>query len=202
MKQGNIIFLNGTSSSGKTTLAKALQQRLDEPYFYMAFDDAFIGLNEWFGRKPERVNQFPIQSLVTGFHHAVAGYSRGGVGVILDHCIARDAGMQECIELFRDSRVILVEVVCSLEALREREKARGNRRVGQAESQVPTFERLRQRYPYDLQVDSSLHSPAECAQMVVALLNDGTFKTSFQKMRECMARGPSVGGERKPSPQP
>ncbi|WP_165763871.1 phosphotransferase-like protein [Halalkalibacter urbisdiaboli] len=39
MKQGKIIILNGTSSSGKTTLAKSLEKVMDEPYVYVSLDD-------------------------------------------------------------------------------------------------------------------------------------------------------------------
>jgi len=42
MEKGHIIFLNGTSSSGKTTIAKALQESLSEPYMRISVDD-FIG---------------------------------------------------------------------------------------------------------------------------------------------------------------
>jgi len=38
MTQGTIIFLNGTSSSGKTSIARALQKSLDEPYLYLSVD--------------------------------------------------------------------------------------------------------------------------------------------------------------------
>ncbi|MGV2644490.1 chloramphenicol phosphotransferase, partial [Clostridium perfringens] len=38
MKRGNIIFLNGVSSSGKTTLAKQLLKRLPDFYHY-SIDD-------------------------------------------------------------------------------------------------------------------------------------------------------------------
>ena len=35
---GTILFLNGTSSAGKTTLSRALQELLDEPYQHIALD--------------------------------------------------------------------------------------------------------------------------------------------------------------------
>ena len=38
MEKGKIIILNGVSSVGKTTLAKALQDRLPQPYFHMDAD--------------------------------------------------------------------------------------------------------------------------------------------------------------------
>jgi chloramphenicol 3-O phosphotransferase len=38
MDQGNIILLNGTSSSGKTSIALALQEIMDSPYVYAGID--------------------------------------------------------------------------------------------------------------------------------------------------------------------
>ena len=38
MQKGKIIFLNGVSSSGKTTPAKTLQARLPEPYYWLSVD--------------------------------------------------------------------------------------------------------------------------------------------------------------------
>jgi chloramphenicol 3-O phosphotransferase len=35
---GRIIFLNGASSSGKSTLAKAMQQALPEPFLHVSSD--------------------------------------------------------------------------------------------------------------------------------------------------------------------
>jgi len=35
---GLVIFLNGTSSSGKTTIAKALQSKLEEPFMIVSLD--------------------------------------------------------------------------------------------------------------------------------------------------------------------
>jgi len=202
MKQGNIIFLNGTSSSGKTTLAKTLQQVLEEPYVYMSCDE-ISGVDAWYHQNLEaRVNQFPPNNIVFGFYRAVAGYTQAGVGVLLDHVTEWDTGMRECIELFRNTRVLWVEVVCPVEVLREREKARGDRKVGQAESQIPGLASFRRRFPYDLQVDTSLHTPEECARLVIAVLNDSTVKTSFEKMRECKAGEPPAGGDGKPAPQP
>ncbi|MEV1042213.1 hypothetical protein AB0J01_37190, partial [Streptomyces sp. NPDC050204] len=37
-RPGHVIFLNGTSSAGKTTLARAIQEESDEPYLYWGID--------------------------------------------------------------------------------------------------------------------------------------------------------------------
>ncbi len=38
MPTGHVIFLNGASSSGKTTIAHMLQDRLEVPYLHMTID--------------------------------------------------------------------------------------------------------------------------------------------------------------------
>ncbi|MGA1600219.1 MAG: phosphotransferase-like protein [bacterium] len=37
-RPGNVILLNGASSSGKSTLAQDLQARLDEPFWHFSID--------------------------------------------------------------------------------------------------------------------------------------------------------------------
>jgi len=38
MEHGKIILINGTSSSGKSTLAKSLQKSLAEPFLHVQLD--------------------------------------------------------------------------------------------------------------------------------------------------------------------
>jgi chloramphenicol 3-O phosphotransferase len=38
MGQGNVVLLNGTSSAGKSTIAKALQEVMETPYLHMGID--------------------------------------------------------------------------------------------------------------------------------------------------------------------
>jgi chloramphenicol 3-O phosphotransferase len=71
---GQIIFLNGTSSSGKTSVAVALLKVLEKPYFHMSVD-AFNSM-----RARQRTTELsPIELSDTlrrtraGFHRAVAG---------------------------------------------------------------------------------------------------------------------------------
>lgn len=184
MEYGNIIFLNGTSSSGKSILAKELQQQLTEPYIHMSLDDVWSMLPAKTLREDEWWKRVSLGKYATGFHNAIAGYSRAGVAVIIDHCINSPDGMKECLELFRSTRVVFVEVSCSVNMLREREKARGDRAVGQAEAQVPGYEKFRATHLYDLQVDTSAFSTSECAQKIIEVLSDDTRKTAFDQMRE------------------
>ena len=69
MTSGRIILLNGSSSSGKTTIARMLQQLYREPYQHIALDqfrdgmsDRFRGLNSPSGDPGARgMNVVPIE---------------------------------------------------------------------------------------------------------------------------------------------
>lgn len=78
-KPVQIIYLNGPSSSGKTTLAKALQYAFEEPFLHVGIDK-IIGwmpekVNDWTGgealigyswKKSEDASGNPIQELQAG----------------------------------------------------------------------------------------------------------------------------------------
>lgn len=59
MKKGTVIFLNGTSSSGITSILKALQNILEEPYL-----DA--GIDKFIWMLPERYLERPLWDDVLG----------------------------------------------------------------------------------------------------------------------------------------
>ncbi len=86
---GRVIFLNGTSSSGKSSIAEQLLLVLDTPYFHLSVD-AISGL-----RAVERTLELdgPEQAAVlrrtrAGFHRAVAGMAQAGNDVVVDHVLS------------------------------------------------------------------------------------------------------------------
>lgn len=183
MGYGNIIFLNGTSSAGKSTLAKALQQLLEEPYLHMSLDDVWANLPEKIVGQDAWWTRLPLGQFASGFHYAVAGFSKAGIGVIIDHCCTSPDHLQECLKLFKKSRVVFVEVTCSVDELRQREKTRGDRMIGQAEAQLACFDEFRSKHLYDLQVDTSMHPPLDCAQKIMRVLGGARKDTAFDQMR-------------------
>lgn len=75
---GQIIFLNGTSSSGKSSIAEQLLLVLDRPFFHLSVD-LFNGM-----RARERTRELSPGELAAvlartraGFHRAVAGMAAG-----------------------------------------------------------------------------------------------------------------------------
>ena len=65
---GTIVILNGASSSGKTTLLKLLQERLEEPYLN-------AGIDKFIWMLPERWLERPLWDDVLGLA-TTAGASR------------------------------------------------------------------------------------------------------------------------------
>lgn len=172
MAVGKIVFINGTSSSGKTSIVHALQARLEEPYLE-------AGIDKFIWMLPERYLERPLwddvlgmankagdvgHALAHGMHHAIAVLSRHGVNVLADHVLVEPSWVQECIELFADLQAYLIGVQCPLEVLEQRERSRKNRTLGQARLQYPFIHKY---VVYDLEVDSSKSTPEECAQAII-----------------------------------
>ena len=143
MTPGNIIILNGTSSSGKTCIVHALQQVLVEPYLEFGLDKFIFMLPERYLERPLWDEVLGLASragplghqLVSGMHQAAALLSRAGIHVILDHVLVERDWLLECVRLFHDLPAYLVGVRCPLPVLEQREKDRRNRTLGQARAQ-------------------------------------------------------------------
>jgi chloramphenicol 3-O phosphotransferase len=202
---GTIILLNGTSSSGKTTLAKALQGLLDQPYFHVSFDQfqqtfppGFLVLGD--GVNPATVDGWLAvfrddalvevrigpagHRLVTGLYRAFAGLASVGNNLIVDDVIYHPDVLLEAIQAFADLPVLFVGVRCSLEVAEQRELARGNRVRGGAR----TFhDHVHAHGIYDLEVDTSRASPEECAQIIKEAIERGHPRTAFQQLAQALA---------------
>ncbi|MGI5503038.1 chloramphenicol phosphotransferase CPT family protein [Lentzea sp. CA-135723] len=159
-----IIFLNGTSSSGKSSIAAELLRELDTPFFHMSVD-AFGAM-----RAVERTLELDVpaqQELLrrtrAGFHRAVAGMAAAGNDVVMDHVLSEPWRLQDCLDVFEGLDVVLVAVHCPLDVLERRERARGDRTVGAAAQQLQEVHRHRL---YDFQVDTSAHSARQCARAI------------------------------------
>ena len=185
MEKGKIIFLNGVSSSGKTTLAKSLQERLAEPYFWLGADP-FIG-----DMMPEKFfkdySNPVIQKTFSIFHHTIKFFVEDmGVNVIVEDVFHPSSEIQmiknlmkECVEILHEYPVLLVHVTCPLEELQRREKERGNRDIGRAEKQL---QRMTLKDTYDITVNTFNNSTEECADKIIELLDYPEKFTAFKNL--------------------
>lgn len=181
-----IIFINGTSSSGKTSLLKALQNQLQEPYLDMGIDRFIWMLPKRYLDRPlwddvlgKAHQSGPVGlTLFSGMHHAIAAAALRRNNVVADHVFVEKAWVDECANLFADINAYLIGVHCPLEILEQRERDRKDRTLGQARAQ---FEVIHKYTKYDLEVDTSLLSPTECAEKVIERLKSAPLAFKYLK---------------------
>jgi chloramphenicol 3-O phosphotransferase len=158
-----VIILEGTSSSGKTTLARELQAKLDGIYLHCQLD-AFWNMT------PPSVSasslNFPRMKLAMA--KSVRALADTGHNVIVDIVYGGLKSHLEFSNVLTGINTWTVKLSCSLGELERRELARGDRRPGLARSQ---FELVREPIPYDLELDTSILSPSECAARIARLLD-------------------------------
>ncbi len=182
MASGTTIFLNGASSSGKTSIAKALQEALKEPYLHVGLDAFFemVPTRYVVGEHPWTVTE-TVSTMISGFHGAIAALVRAGNNVIVDHVLQEAAWVRECAALLAPVPAILVGVHCPLAELERREAARTDRSIGLAKFQ---WARVHAHQLYDLEVDTSTQNQKECAEKISAYLRAGHVPTAFRRLRD------------------
>lgn len=189
MKPGTIILLNGTSSSGKTSILHALQDMLEEPYLE-------AGIDKFIWMLPERYLERPLwddvlgladraggtgHRLVAGMHQTIETLSRAGINVLADLVLVEPAWWDDCIQRFSGLPAYLVGVRCPLNVLEERERARRNRTLGQARVQYTV---VHGDGIYDLEVDTSRLPVEECARQICACVLSGRPPRALKRLAE------------------
>ena len=161
-----IVLLNGPSSSGKSTLARALRAHIkatrSEDFGIVSIDD-FMTV-----AKDETIYEDDVYEISPALCEKARELLETAPGLIIDHVITSERIFLQLKEALRPYRLYSVRVSCPLEVLREREKARGDRCPGSAEASEMYL------YPkegYDLRVDTQRLSAAEAAAEIAKLLD-------------------------------
>ncbi|MGW5049785.1 chloramphenicol phosphotransferase CPT family protein [Actinokineospora sp. NPDC004072] len=180
--KGRIIFLNGVSSSGKSSIAAQLLSVLDTPYFNMGVD-VFNGLRakeRTLELGEDRIREVLVRTRA-GFHRAVAGMAHAGNDVVVDHVLSEPWRLIDCLAVMNGLDVVLVGVHCDVEELRRRELTRGDREIGQAERQLAA---VHAHGLYDIECDTSVLSSRECASRIKDFLALPAGTRAFDLLRE------------------
>jgi chloramphenicol 3-O phosphotransferase len=132
---GHIILLNGASSAGKSTLARALQRCLPLPFWHYSIDHLLAakvlpGDRIDSGEFPWRPTQ--REPFFEGFHNSIAAFAAAGNNLVVEHIVETRAWMNRLLLLLEPFDVFFVGVHCPLEELERREVLRGDRRIGEA----------------------------------------------------------------------
>lgn len=165
MRKGKIIYLNGVTSSGKTSIVEALQDR-EDCYFYVVANDLF---QEMVGERFLRENYWEhLSRVIILMYHTAKLYSDMGHDVLIDSILVERPEItphyKQLREIMADSPLHIVEVACPLDVCRARNIARGDRYETQSEEQAAI---MAQGIEYALHVETNRHTPAECAEAIV-----------------------------------
>lgn len=168
MEKGRIIFLNGVTSAGKTSIVDALQARGDV-FFYVLANDLF---EETIGERYLRDDYWKyLGEAVTMMYHTAKLFSDMGKNVILDGIlIEKDEWAPHygrMLDILRGNPLDIVEVYCPLEICKARNIARGDRYETQSEEQAAI---MAENIRYSTRVDTSVNTPEECAAQIMAAL--------------------------------
>jgi chloramphenicol 3-O phosphotransferase len=199
--KGRAIIINGGSSTGKTSLGKALQHELTQPYLLMGIDLFWFTMPEkqidldtvdpefytWTQETKDNVPYFRIipgpilDSMMIARYKAIATYLEDGLNVIADDVIWKRLWLEECLKSLSPYEVYFVGLFCDERILAQREIQRGDRRRGWARgSQIYTH----MDTSYDLRIDNSDLTPQQEAKLLAEKLTNGLKPQAFAEMRD------------------
>jgi chloramphenicol 3-O phosphotransferase len=174
-----VIVLNGGSSSGKSSLAVALQEALPEPWLRLSVDMLIEALPSRmsnggpgisFGDDGEVGLSAEFTRLEVAWMRGVAAMARAGAPVIVeDGFLSGPPAQERWRSALGQLPVFWVGVRCDAEVATKREQARGDRAPGMARRQAET---VHQGIVYDLEVDTTHATPTQAAAVVAAAMRD------------------------------
>ncbi len=167
-----IVILNGTSSSGKTSILKSLQNSSESIYLEFGIDKfifmlpkKYLNTSLWLEVMGAADKAGPVGiDLIKTMHKSAQYLNEQGVHLVLDHILIEDIWKQHIDEIFPKTNVFLFGIYCPLEILEERERTREDRTLGQAKKQ---FDIVHKNISYDEIIDTSKASPTESAQFIL-----------------------------------
>lgn len=172
-----VIVLNGGSSSGKSGIARCLQEVLPDPWLSLSVDtlvDAMPAKSRTSGEGIEfapdgQVNVGPeFRALDEAWTQGVAAMARAGARVVVDDVFLGGAASQErWRKALAGLDVLWVGVRCDSAVAAGREIARGDRIGGMAALQADV---VHEGVRYDLVVDTTRTESLACARTIAAHL--------------------------------
>jgi chloramphenicol 3-O phosphotransferase len=168
-----VIVLNGSSSSGKTTIARSLKAILPTPWMSLSIDDLLKALppslmdtdaGVAFSDDGEVNIGEGFREIASAWMAGIAAIARAGARIIYDDVFLSGAESQaRLLAQLQGLSVLWVGVHCDAEVAAGREIARGDRVVGGAASQAT---KVHEGVSYDLEVDTTSTESLECARMI------------------------------------
>jgi chloramphenicol 3-O phosphotransferase len=177
-----IVVLNGASSAGKTTVARAVQEAWAEPALIWGIDTVVTALpkrylNALWSTEMYRygyaadgtitaIHPGPYgDRVVRALHRAVAALGAAGLHVLVDHVLLTREWGADLRAACAGLDLLTVHVYCPPPVLERRERDRGDRTLGQA---LAHHRAAAAALDHDLTVDTSVADPAATARLILA----------------------------------
>lgn len=184
---GQIIVLNGPSSAGKSTLARAIQAQAELPFLRFSPDLLLFGgevLPPRHGRGGPFAWEKMRPQLFEGYFRCLPALAGAGNNLVVDFIIETREQLERLVALLGGFDVFLVGVHCPLPELERREALRGDRGLGDARRDLQSVHSFT---VYDFEVDSS--RPAdEIAEEIIAAWQQRTHPTTFERLARDLQR--------------
>lgn len=113
MSKYPLLFLNGTSSAGKTTVARTFQRLWHAPSLYASID-SFIFMFADHVLKNDEVRKDALWPLISAFNQSLPHIADTGFPVIIDYVMEARAWLDECALHLKGRDVYFVGVKCPL----------------------------------------------------------------------------------------
>ena len=191
MGDGRVLFLQGASSAGKSTLANALQRDLDEYWWALEADDITRmqptgERTGWWEPTPEERShpswnpELRLSRWLSGYFGCLATVARTGSNVIAVGGWLETSWLLELAATLDGIDALCVGVYCPLDELERRELARGDRRPGYARSQ---YDLVHAHEPYDARVDTASQTTEEAVAIIKWALTAPPEESFFARIR-------------------
>lgn len=195
---GQIVILNGTPRSGKTSIATAIQNSFDGVWLN-AGGSLFKRMTPeqyqpGIGLRPggERPDLEPlVETLYQAMYESIAAHSRRGINVVADvwhhdHYSIPLAILPKCARILSGLPVLFVGVRCPIDVIMDRRQATWNASYHEDGTVPLPIQRWQEAVHvpgiYDLEVDTSVLSPEACAAVIRERLGNGATDRVFKRI--------------------
>lgn len=211
MSPAPIVILNGVPRSGKSEVVQALQDDSDRLWFNLGVDvyvhqiappRTLPGLGRAPGDDGGDLNKL-VPIFYAALYESIAAHSRLGLAVVADvaHHVATDAGLailKDCARRLAGLPVLFVALQAPLEVIETRLQQKPPPGAEPPpEEETDTRPALAVRWHdalhapglYDLEIDTSLTSAADCASLIDDTLKTLKHPTAFERLAGNQATG-------------
>jgi chloramphenicol 3-O phosphotransferase len=196
---GRIVVLNGVPRAGKSSITAALQESSPEAWMDLGVDvqrlmtppryQPGVGLRPG---EPDHAAAPLVSTFYAGLYESIAAHSKVGLNVVAGLGHYDETILSDCARRLDGLPAMLVGVRCPLEVVMERRAAApvGTYAVAGKDSSIPPpilrwQEQVHVPGVYDLEVDTSVLTPEECAEAIADRFVTGSF-TAFHRLAHHM----------------